>query len=254
MVNQYHFPVHARHSHRATRISARVKFDGIEVVLPMHARLEEAALLLDKHAAWLLNKWQDLQESHQKKIEQTCNWPLNLTLNAIQATLTIDLVLKNNCYYLILQFSETQWQGFNSEILIGKKLPQASDFLLNVQIWLKDFSYSIFLPKLMETSKLMKLPFDKLRINLAKTCWGSCSVKKTISLNASLLFLEPNLLDYVIIHECAHLKHMNHSKSFWNLVAHYCSNYAMMRNQLKHQAKTLPVWLFQSDCLLIPQL
>jgi predicted metal-dependent hydrolase len=73
-------------------------------------------------------------------------------------------------------------------------------------------------------------------------------------LNASLLFFEPNLLDYVIIHECAHLKHMNHSKSFWNLVAHYCSNYVMMRNQLKHQAKTLPVWLFQSDCLLIPQL
>jgi predicted metal-dependent hydrolase len=100
----------------------------------------------------------------------------------------------------------------------------------------------------------MELPFKKLAINLAKTCWGSCTSQKHIALNASLLFFEPECLNYVIVHECAHLQHMNHSQRFWKLVAHYCPNYAMIKAHLKHKSKTLPLWLYDATYLELPQL
>jgi predicted metal-dependent hydrolase len=253
MIHAYDFPIFSRHSSRATRISARVKLQGIEVVLPMHARLEHAADFLNQHALWFLDKWQDLQDSHQKKLEQCAKWPITVYAGALQTSLTFDLILKQSRYYLAVRFSDAKWSTYDCEILMGKKMPLAHDALAIMQRWLKDFAYVFFLPKLVAISNRMQLKFDKLRISFAKTCWGSCNSKKVISLNASLLFCEPQFLDYVMIHECAHLTHMNHSPRFWNLVASYCKDYGMISHDLKHQAKLLPIWLFQSDCLQIPE-
>ena len=55
----------------------------------------------------------------------------------------------------------------------------------------------------------------KIRVGDQKSRWGSCSTKGTISLNWRLLLLRIDLQDYVIFHELAHLRHMNHSPAFW---------------------------------------
>lgn len=66
-----------------------------------------------------------------------------------------------------------------------------------------------------------------------KTRWGSCSAKGNVNFNYQLAFLPDELLDYVVIHELAHRRHMNHSRAFWTEVEKYCPDYLERREQLK---------------------
>ncbi len=63
-----------------------------------------------------------------------------------------------------------------------------------------------------------ELKFNKLTISSAKTRWWSCSSNKNISFSYRLIMAPIKTIDYVIVHELAHLKEMNHSKNFWKLV------------------------------------
>ena len=79
-----------------------------------------------------------------------------------------------------------------------------------------------------------KIPFPKLRIRKMKTRWGVCNRKDIkITLNSELLKYGIEEIDYVIIHELAHLVVFNHSKDFWDVVSKYCSNYKEIRKRLK---------------------
>ena len=76
-------------------------------------------------------------------------------------------------------------------------------------------------------------PLRKIRLKFASSQWGSCSPKKIIMLNSALLFVPPSVLKYVIVHELAHLKHCNHSKTYWNTVGKGMPRYKMAREILK---------------------
>lgn len=80
-----------------------------------------------------------------------------------------------------------------------------------------------------------ELTFNKLRIKDLRSKWGSCSSLQNINLNWQLIFLEPTLIDYVIIHELMHLREMNHSQQFWAWVGRYYPNYKTARKQLKEK-------------------
>ena len=82
-------------------------------------------------------------------------------------------------------------------------------------------------------AKLYGYNYDKCRLSHANTRWGSCSSNRTISLNIGLMKLPEALRDYVIIHELAHLNHMNHSKDFWAEVAKHDSQYKNHEKKLK---------------------
>jgi len=74
---------------------------------------------------------------------------------------------------------------------------------------------------------------SKTIIRNQKTRWGSCSYKKEIRLNWRLILMPYYVMDYIIIHELCHLKHMNHSKDFWTLVEKNYKNYKLAESWLK---------------------
>ena len=82
-------------------------------------------------------------------------------------------------------------------------------------------------------AKLYGYHYNKCRLSHANTRWGSCSSNKTISLNIGLMKVPEKLRDYVILHELAHLNHMDHSKAFWAEVGAHDKNYKNHEKKLK---------------------
>ncbi|MCM1159537.1 MAG: M48 family metallopeptidase [Bacteroidales bacterium] len=80
---------------------------------------------------------------------------------------------------------------------------------------------------------LLGVDYQKIRIGDQKTRWGSCSSKGTISYNWHLILMPERIMDYVIVHELCHLREMNHSKRFWQLVEEILPDYASRRKWLK---------------------
>jgi len=74
-------------------------------------------------------------------------------------------------------------------------------------------------------------------IGYAETRWGSCSPNGALRFNARLAMLPPEILDYVIVHELAHLKELNHSKRFWAVVAAAMPDFKTRRRRLRQQNK-----------------
>ncbi|MBK1780264.1 M48 family metallopeptidase [Advenella sp. WQ 585] len=82
----------------------------------------------------------------------------------------------------------------------------------------------------------------QLRLSSATTRWGSCSANGNIRLNWRLIHLDSDLIDYVIAHELAHLKEMNHSSRFWTEVGRILPGYEAAKHKLKQKSlHTLPI-------------
>lgn len=84
-----------------------------------------------------------------------------------------------------------------------------------------------------------KLRYARISVRDQKTRWGSCSANKTLSFNFRLALLPPELADYIVVHELCHLKEMNHSCRFWNLVSQTVPDYPLKRSKLKKYAHSL---------------
>lgn len=81
--------------------------------------------------------------------------------------------------------------------------------------------------------------YARVRYGTQKGRWGSCSSRGTISLNVGLMLLDPELIDYVLIHELCHTKQMNHSANFWSLVESCIPDYKARRKVLKAEHPSL---------------
>ena len=80
---------------------------------------------------------------------------------------------------------------------------------------------------------------NSVKLNCAKTRWGSCSSKGTLNFSWFLIMANPKAVDYVVIHELSHMRHMNHSAAFWREVAKYEPEYNQRRQELKELSARL---------------
>jgi hypothetical protein len=88
-------------------------------------------------------------------------------------------------------------------------------------------------------SAQLELTYNQLIIRGQKTRWGSCSHKGNLSFNWKLIMAPEPIIDYVIIHELVHLKEMNHTKKFWELVAKHCPQWREHRKWLREHETEL---------------
>ena len=109
---------------------------------------------------------------------------------------------------------------------------------LVLEEWYRREAEKLIRKRTNELCARLGVTYGRLSIRGAKTRWGSCSQKGNLNFNWKLLMVPELVIDYVIIHELAHLKEMNHTKKFWNLVAQHCPQWRKHRRWLKdHEAE-----------------
>lgn len=136
--------------------------------------------------------------------------------------ISVNSILKSKANWILNKLEH--FKSFKGKIYISNK----EDYLKY-----KDEVYELILNRLEYFNKVYNYKYNNIRIKNQKSRWGSCSSKKNLNFNYKILFLKKYMQDYIIIHELCHLKEMNHSKRFWNLVNKTISNYLSIRKELK---------------------
>ena len=83
-------------------------------------------------------------------------------------------------------------------------------------------------------SETMDLKYNKISFRKTKRQWGSCSAKNDLSFNTMMMKLPQDVIQYIIVHELAHIKHKHHQKSFWSFVEQHMPDYKQRIALLKH--------------------
>jgi hypothetical protein len=98
---------------------------------------------------------------------------------------------------------------------------------------LKETAKSFVHERVERYNRLYNFEYNKIAIRNQKTRWGSCSSQKNINYNYRIVKLPKDMADYIIVHEMCHLKELNHSQSFWNLVAFTIPDYKDIRREFR---------------------
>lgn len=104
------------------------------------------------------------------------------------------------------------------------------------QAWLMRQAQQVFAESLQRFAPQLGVSYKTLRLSSAGTRWGSASADGTIRLNWRLVHLKPEMIDYVVVHELSHLRHMDHSPQFWDVVASVLPDHLERRKALKRVA------------------
>lgn len=122
-----------------------------------------------------------------------------------------------------------------NRFLIPKNLAE-TDALKAIARFYKQNAKRILSQRAKTIADTMEVKLGAVRLSNAKSRWGSCSSSGLISFNWRLIMLPTRLIDYVLVHELAHLMHMNHSDRFWAMVGRYIPDYNILRKDLKGYA------------------
>ncbi|MEF8792878.1 M48 family metallopeptidase [Thiohalorhabdus sp.] len=115
----------------------------------------------------------------------------------------------------------------------------ARDALCN---WLARTAHAHLVPWAGSVAEELGLTTRGVRVRAQARRWGSCSERGNLNLNRNLLFLAPEVVHYLLVHELAHTVHMDHSPDFWALVARLEPDYRALDRQLRRAAGQVPVW------------
>ncbi len=98
----------------------------------------------------------------------------------------------------------------------------------------KSSARELVFQKIEKFNQIYRFEFNRVAIRNQQTRWGSCSYKKNMNFNYRIVLLPEHLGDYIVVHELCHLREMNHSPRFWNLVAVAVPDYLPRREELRN--------------------
>lgn len=97
----------------------------------------------------------------------------------------------------------------------------------------KEEARELTLARLAHFNEYYNLTWNRVAIRNQRRCWGSCTSLGNLNFSYKLLFLPPELCDYIVVHELCHLAELNHSPRFWALVAEQLPDYRVRRSALR---------------------
>ena len=133
----------------------------------------------------------------------------------------------------IAEFVTRHVDWINKKLAMFEKTTSAPAITEEGIALLTERARAIIPPRVAYYASLIGADYNRVTIRHQKTKWGSCSGKKNLNFNCLLLLTPTEVMDSVIVHELCHLKHMNHSKAFYNEVLRVCPDYKKHDRWLK---------------------
>jgi len=153
-----------------------------------------------------------------------CNGDLTVTQPRFLSSKVVDKFIKEKSAWItgkIANFKNSKNEPLN---LLTRR-----DYLNN-----REKARALISERLAYFNSFYNFKYGRINIRDQKSRWGSCSRQGNLNFNFRLLYLQPEVRDYVIIHELCHLKEFNHSPSFWKLVSRVSPDFKVLRSKLKN--------------------
>ena len=221
-----HLPYTLKVSARRRTIGLRVDANGLTVHIPRRVPKTTLEQLLRDKSDWILRKLGEWQER-----PAAFEWRDGATLQFLGNDITLSL--RQDSRNRALTFDGAQ-------LLVAQ--PDPTDMLAvrrKVAQWYAKAARADFTRRIELLSAKLGVPTPPVFLSNAKTRWGSCNSRGEIRLHWRLVQAPPHIIHYVVAHELAHLKEMNHSPQFWAWVAMLCPDYARARAELKDLSASL---------------
>ena len=217
-----------KRSHRAKCVRLEVRPQtGLAVVVPKSYTLTQLSGLLNEKRRWILAKLAEC--SHLRLLSARTEVESGDIILYLGRNLR--LVKRKNAG----KADSVRVEG--NRLVVSLKSTRARLNLV-LEKWYRRKAEELIRERVSDLCPSLGVTYSRLSIRGAKTRWGSCSQKGNLNFNWKLLMVPEPVIDYVVIHELAHLKEMNHKKMFWNLVAQHCPQWRKHRKWLKdHEAE-----------------
>lgn len=220
LANGETIPYLLEHRQRRT-VGLKITADGLVVHAPKRIFAFQLNQILQEKSGWIINK---LQARASNQVD-AINWVDGENI----------LYLGQDIQLSIMKNSSNKALVFNANTLtLATSTPDNQTFIQRKVIqWYQKQAGLDFSRRLEILAARLGVPTPPLTLSNAKSRWGSCNSRGEIRLNWRLLQAPPHIINYVICHELAHLKQMNHSAKFWAVVESLFPNYKMAEKELK---------------------
>lgn len=212
---------------RRRTIGIRVNEHGLSVAAPLRAPWREVEGFLHEKARWILEK---LDQRRAAGSPRTIFGESGETLP-----------LHGREVVLVVSPAKRSVTLVGTDLHIGVPEPHrrgaVRDLLLH---WLKSRALEALAPRVAHFAARVSLPPPPLKLSNARTQWGVCMASGRLRLSWRLVHLDPELADYVVAHEVAHLVELNHSERFWALVEWLYPHWREARERIERDAATIP--------------
>jgi len=218
---------------RRSSIGFVVSAEGLQVNAPRWVSLQNIDSAVQAKAGWIVRKLQEQRDRARRMDAARVEWRDGTSLPFLGETVII--VLDPRVAGAVLNTDAQALPGV-PRLLLHVGLPQTAEpeqIRDSVQSWLQRQALRIFTERCKHFADTLGVRMTRLSLSSAQTRWGSASADGSIRLNWRLVHFGLQVIDYVVAHELAHLREMNHSAAFWDVVRSVVPDYQVLRNTLK---------------------